>query len=550
MVLLVGSGALYTYRLDRVPPHLSLDEAHMGVHAHAIAATGRNLNGDAFPLFISLADPLGDRPVLPWGETWYQPILVYLIAGVLTVVPLSETAARLPTALIGGLVNVALVFLVARRLWKSQAVAGAAALLLALCPAHVILSRQALDYVMPLPFVLGWLWCLAACHETRRVSAAIAGGLLLGAGCYSFVTSWVLMPCYLVMALMVSAVESSSSAASASSASSGSSASRLAPAWCAGFALPLLLLVPWLRTHPSMASDILQQYQVSEAPYHSAFQAIANGEGAMRALRQTVDVYWQFFDPSFLFVVGGSSRAVSTGEVGVFLLPMALLLPVGFVWLLRAPHRSPMALVLVAGLLAAPVLAALKGTPFAIQRATTVLPFAALVAAAGFGALWTSAWRPARFAAAAALALSTLQFAGFYRDYLTDYRIRAAAAYDPTAFSGAADYLLSSAVTDRTPAIYIAAPLYDVSAKWRFYATKHGRIDLLDRTRYFDVNTDVPANAASGSLAVAVAGTPAVANAIRNGGWRLDKEVHQIAGEPTLIILRRAPQTPQAPRAP
>jgi hypothetical protein len=354
------------------------------------------------------------------------------------------------------------------------------------------------------------------------------------------------MPFYLAVSSIVAVAAAPARASADIEATRG--ARRLAAAWLLGFALPLLPLVPWLWTHPSMAGNIVQQYRVSEAPYRSAFQALANGESATRVLQQTIDVYWQFFDPSFLFVTGGSSRSVSTGEVGVFLMPMALLLPVGLVWLIGKPQRSPFALVLVAGLLTAPVLAALKGTPFAIQRATTFLPFAVLVAAAGFGALWTSASRLARLVAVAAIVLSAFQFAAFYRDYQTDYRVRSAPHYDPTAFGGAAEYLLSGAVTDETPAIYIAAPLYDVSAKWRFYLTKRGRADLLRRTRYFDVNADLPADAPPGSLAVAVTGASSVATAIRSGGWNLEYEATQVSGGPTLTILRRVGRpAPQAP---
>jgi hypothetical protein len=34
---LVASGAVYTYRLDRVPAYLTLDEAHFSVHAESLA---------------------------------------------------------------------------------------------------------------------------------------------------------------------------------------------------------------------------------------------------------------------------------------------------------------------------------------------------------------------------------------------------------------------------------------------------------------------------------------------------------------------------------
>src|SRR6478609_6196919 len=106
---LVLIGVLYTYQLDRVPAYLTLDEAHFSVHAASIARTGRNLNGQFMPPLISLSDPEGEPYRLPWGSTYYLPLGMYLIAGALEVLPLGEAAVRMPSALLGGVVNVALI---------------------------------------------------------------------------------------------------------------------------------------------------------------------------------------------------------------------------------------------------------------------------------------------------------------------------------------------------------------------------------------------------------------------------------------------------------
>ena len=69
VAVLTTAFALYSHRLGDVPAYLNLDEAHFGNHAYSIATTGRDLNGNRLPLFISLEDPLGDRPLLAWGTT-------------------------------------------------------------------------------------------------------------------------------------------------------------------------------------------------------------------------------------------------------------------------------------------------------------------------------------------------------------------------------------------------------------------------------------------------------------------------------------------------
>ena len=68
------------FDLGRAPVYFGGDEAHFAVVGHSLATTGRNLNGDFLPLFINLADPASDQGALPWGNTWYQPLLFYLVA--------------------------------------------------------------------------------------------------------------------------------------------------------------------------------------------------------------------------------------------------------------------------------------------------------------------------------------------------------------------------------------------------------------------------------------------------------------------------------------
>jgi hypothetical protein len=129
-------------------------------------------------------------------------LLFYLVAAAIAVLPFAEWVVRLPIAL-AGVASVALVFAVARRLFPHPWYAALAALLLALSPAHLLFSRQALDYILPLPFVLGWLWCMVAYLETRHAWLPPLGGLILGVGLYSDIASWALMPFFLAVTLLV-----------------------------------------------------------------------------------------------------------------------------------------------------------------------------------------------------------------------------------------------------------------------------------------------------------------------------------------------------------
>ena len=500
-----------------MPAYVGLDEAHFANHAHSLATTGRDLNGARLPLFISLEDPLGDRPVLAWGTTWYHPVGFYLIASALTVAPLSEWAIRLPIVLIG-LLDIVLINLVAYRWYGDRWAALGAAGLLAMSPAHFLLSRLALDYLLPLPFALGWLLALTTLMRRADRRSAIVTGLILGAGCYSYVSSWLMMPLYLAitMAVLIASLRRRD----------------LLMPLLAGFIVPLLLLAPWLVLHPAMPGNVMAQYQAGETR-RSILTALVTGTDVSSAVRDALSAYWSYFNPSFLFVTGGSGRLASTGTIGVWPFGMALLLVLG---LMRVMRMTPFAsgAILLAGLLIAPLPAALKGEPFAVQRAIGLLPFGAMVAAGAMTVFRGQRPRWEKAAVVLALVMIPLQFSGFLRDYFSGQSAEASRALDPTAFRETAELLLNDDFADGAPVIALTSPLYDVSAKWRFYCTKAGRVDLLNRTRYFSGRLDDINDLPPGSLAIMETAQATDAN-----GWTRVAAPQSEFGEAPLTVLRR-----------
>ncbi|HYE88160.1 MAG TPA: glycosyltransferase family 39 protein [Vicinamibacterales bacterium] len=507
--------ALYGYRLGDTPAYLGLDEAHFANHAHSIATTARDLNGNRLPLFISLEDPLGDRPTLPWGVTWYHPYGVYLIAAALTMAPLSEGVIRAPFVALAAL-NLCLIYLVTWRWYHSRALAAAAGGLLALTPAHFILSRLALDYVLPLPFTLAWMYCVTSVlrQPTRRI--ALITGLVLGLGCFSYVSSWLMMPAYLAISLAVIVRQSRRD---------------LLMPLVTGFVLPLLLLVPWVMFHPEMPGNVVAQYQAGEAR-RSVVSALLAGDGVAMAVRDAMSAYWSYFDPSFLFVSGGASRLVSTGSIGVWPIGVAVLMAIGVIRVLRR-LGEPWVTVVFVGFVLAPLPAALKGEPFAIQRAISLLPFGVLLAVEGLAgaARGTAALR---VIAILAIATLPLQFAGFVRHYFDGYRPQAARALDPTAFPETARVLIEQWRANGEPALAITAPLYDVSAKWRFYAIANGHEAALARTTYFNGDLSELREMPRGTLAVVETATFTPSDR-----WTIVARPASVFGETPLTVLRR-----------
>lgn len=514
---LIASGALYTYGLDRVPAYLTLDEAHFSVHAASLARTGRNLNGQILPPLMSLDDPEGEPFNLPWGSTYYLPFGMYLIAGILKVLPLTEAAVRTPSALLGGVVNIALIFAAALALFRNRVAAAASAIALALAPGNFIISRQALDSVCQPPFVLGALWCLATFIRKPSPRIALLCGAILGCGIYAYITSIVLMPFYLLLFWFISW--------------RAGALDKRAAAWSlAGFVLALLPMTLWLIAHPEAAHSLQLQYNRSDPGSETVMQVLKDG-GIVSAIGHMLHIYWSYFDPAFLFVQGGNARNLSTGEVGVFLWAIAVLAPIG-VYALR--HNRLLLTLLLVGVFVSPLPAVIKGTPYAIQRASGLLIYVSLFAGAGFAFL--SSRRAAGRAGAAVLTVVALwQFAGFHHDYYDRYRIGSARTYDPTAFRSTADLVLDADRELEAPAVYLPLNYYDVGAKWRFYTMKEGRTRVWEHTRYFG---DASALADASANTIAVMPEPGAANRVPNG-WRVIGVAKDLSGESVAIVIRR-----------
>jgi len=258
-------------------------------------------------------------------------------------------------------------------------------------------------------------------------------------------------------------------------------------------------------------------------------EALKNG-GVGSAVANTIRIYWSYFDPSFLFVQGGNARNLSTGETGVFLYAVAVLAPLGLYHLRH--HRLAQLLILI-GLLAAPVPAVIKGAPYAIQRASGLLIFVSLLAGAGLASV-SSKRVIGRATAAVLVIFMAWQFASFYRDYHTRYRVGSAYAYDSTAFGEAAKFIVGNPPR-QDGVVYLPLNFHDVGAKWRFYTLKLDRTDLWKRTRYFADATEL-ATAAPGSVALLPQPGP---NVPAPAGWSTVGAVTSLGRETTAVLVRK-----------
>jgi 4-amino-4-deoxy-L-arabinose transferase-like glycosyltransferase len=383
---------LYGSRLGYPPASSRGDEASLAAQARSIAATGHDLGGRVLPLYVHIEDTL-----------WFQPVPVYFTALILTLRPSGDSAVRVPSVIIGTL-DIILIYLLGRRLFKNEWLALVAAGLLMLTPAHFIHSRIAVDALYPVPFVMAWLLCLVAYFERPRPWLLFAGTMFLGVGFYSHSSALLLMPAYLLLTGFALYAD-------------GNRNRRDYAAATIGFVLPLLCLVPWFLAHPATYLDTVGRWAI-----HPAY--VRNPIDGLRAffkwdtLSYRASLFWELLGPRFLFF--GS----------VFLLPMAVLLAVGIHRFVTS-RRSAITLVVLCGGVMAPLVASTFGERYAIGRELALLPFAVLVATCGVQACFSARNGLWRIVGVCLLLAIPLQFSSFYRSDFSPNRPETASIGSP-----------------------------------------------------------------------------------------------------------------------
>jgi 4-amino-4-deoxy-L-arabinose transferase-like glycosyltransferase len=514
-LLVLGLAAvvvLYTFRLSDAPIYLVRDEVRFGLQADSIARTGRALGGERLPLYFPE----------PGFEAGRDPIIIYMTAAVLRVIPLSEFAVRLPTALVGVL-DVVLVFAVASRLFRSDSTALFSALCLALAPAHFIHSRMALDVIYPLPFVLVWLWCIAEFFESGRTPALVAGMLALGAGVYSYLAALLLMPLYFLFSCVALYLRRQPR--------------RLYGIAAIAFAAPLIPLLVWQLLHPTRFADLISAYRLFDTASGQHLEGVRRlGGGASLGAR--LDAYWSFFNPAFLFFTGDSSLVNSTRLVGVLLTP-------AIVWLAVGARRAAgceagdAGRLLLWGVVTAPAAIVLMGA-LEIRRAMVLLPFAALLAGLGADRLLHARRRIVQAAALALIVVALAQFGRFFRDYFGSYRERSAYWFGGN-LRGALTAAIDGNPVGSPKPVFLSARIPLALDYWMFYTRARGRADLVDCASVADAAAieGGAASAPGGALFVSPVSSPQVAALSASASWLRISTALEPNGTPAFAVFEK-----------
>ena len=294
------------------------------------------------------------------GDRWLQPIGVYTTTISHAIAP-GFFAGRWASICVASL-NVALIFLVAWRLFSRYRPALLAAIILMFTPAHYAFGRIGIDAIYVIPFILIWLYALLEFIDKDRPAAIALAAGALGAGVYS-TSSAPLTMVFLWLTMMVALWAAGRRKASTLAIAAGTFVATLVP------------LVIWFYVHPHTYLDTYGRWAIF-APHLrnplDGFLAFIN----RNTLGTRASAYWGLIDPSYLFF----SSARSTAPL---LMVSAPLIVAGII---RCARQAPniAAVVVLAGLVVAPLAGSSFGERNYIALALGLLPFAALLAAYGF----------------------------------------------------------------------------------------------------------------------------------------------------------------------
>src|SRR3989344_2639607 len=457
IVIIFLTVILYGSFLDITPVHFNQDELGFSLNAYSIAKTGYDENGRFLPLYF-------------WhlGVMWSTPIIVYLTSFVLKLFPLTEATVRFASVFIG-IMDVVLIFYLAKKLFKKQLYGIIAAALLALTPVHFIHSRLLLDNLYPVPFVLAWLLFLFIFLEQKKLWSLLLSSFFLGLGVHSYHAAKVLMPIYLTMTFLFLIPEIKKK-------------KIIAPLILLAFILPILPLIPWLSQYPDTLTDQVRYtglYNTNLSPIAGILSLIT-----LENLLQKLGIYVSYFNLSFLFSTSDISLIHSTRTVGVFLLSLLILLPLGMVKIIKELGRRA-GLLIITGFFVAPMAPSLVGNQFRVSKELVILPSAILLAVSGIRFLLNFRNKVGKVLAIILLAIIPLQFGLFISTYYGDYRNQSYTWFNYD-IPGGLETVIGQSQQKPTDSIYLDNKVHFIDRYWKFYIIKNHSEDLISKTNYFD----------------------------------------------------------------
>ena len=414
-VLVLAAGLRLVW-LDSVPPALSADEASNAYDGYCLLKTHADRWGDAWPIVLRA-----------FGDADYRPALyAYLTVPFQALLgpELVVTAARLP-AVAAGVLAVWCLYLFARRAF-GQRTALLAALLLALSPWHVVMSRLAHESTLTPLFPVLILLLLQrggvipgrpagdADEQVRlRWPWMLAAGVAVGLSQYSYASMKLFVPAMLLGVVVLYR----RTLRRQLGCRRGWLALASAVAAAAVVAGPMIRLTvaDWDKVNARARTESL---------FHREPTVTA-------ALAQTARQYLAHYGPDWLLITGHPYVDQSPRGFGQLNWYMLLLVPAGVVAMVRYRRENRACAVVLLWLLLYPIASATTSGGVNAARAACGAAVFPLIGGIGWGALvgrWLTGRSAYAVAAVTGVAVALLggRFAGHYLvEYPKDAEVQA-----------------------------------------------------------------------------------------------------------------------------
>lgn len=376
-IILLVALLLRLFQLNQI--RLTHDEMSIGYNAYSILKTGRDEWGKAWPLVFRA-----------FGEG-KLPGYIYASVPMIALFGLNSLGVKL-VSVISGVLAIWLLYLLIEKLSKQAKIGVLAAIIMAISPWPLHLSRMALESNLALMFFLaGLVFWVKFEHEKSiqiwKSTSFWLAALFLGLTGYTYIAYRMFVPILFVTLSLINALKSKASTRIISSL----------PALLLAIVVIVLQLpffVDFNQTNTSRFSTLFVQNEagstaLSTEKNNFCFLTATKLAPVCRYLysakiysvQAIASSYLHFLSPNFVFLDGDPLTYLGVPgqpEIYVFLLPFYLF---GlFRWLILEKNKSYLLLV---GFLIAPLPGALAGSP-QIVRGSPLLPFIIFFTASGF----------------------------------------------------------------------------------------------------------------------------------------------------------------------
>ncbi len=354
LILILGF-SLRFYKLESVPPSIYWDEAANGYNAYTIANYGRDEWNQVLPIYFH---SFGDDK---------HPVHIYLTALFVKVLGLSTFSLRIPVVIFS-VINIILVFFLAKILFKDKFVSLCAALFLSISPYAIQFSRfnQELSFVIFF-FLLGLILFFKGLEKKNYL--LILSFICFGIDLITYHAPKIVVPPLLLLLVILYIKD----------------LMRIKTIFIFSVISFLLFIVIILLNPALLGTARFNQTSFDQEDIRKTLiykkthnELVSKGEIIWNQ-------YLSHFSKKYLFETGDNNRRHSTNVVGEFYKVDVLFFIIGLFVLIRL--RSKITIFLLACLLISPLPSAfVKEAPHA-SRAMFMLPSIVLINALGFSFL-------------------------------------------------------------------------------------------------------------------------------------------------------------------